>query len=150
MPFGDFLEARIFRPAGMNSTKLNDPLSLVPGRSQGYVIRENRVINGVNLRPAVTAPSGGVLTTIGDLARYERILREAPDLSEASNAQILRPVRLNSGQRFPYGMVSQGRPAHSGGVPYRHYCSRVSRGLFSATSHRYLCGISLQCQRRWG
>nr|MCU0226886.1 beta-lactamase family protein [Bryobacterales bacterium] len=102
--FEDFLRERIFHPAGMESTRINDTVTLVPGRAQGYVIRNGGIQNAVNVRPRITASSGAVLTTIGDLARYERALLKGAQLSRASENLQLKPVRLNNGQTYHYGM----------------------------------------------
>lgn len=148
MPYAAFVEERIFKPAGMASTRINDPASLVEGRAQGYVIRNGEVTNGVNLRPRITAPSGGVLTTIADLARYERALRQGQGLSPESNAGILRPVRLNSGQLHPYGLgwylrdVNRLEAVYHTGTTAAGFRAAYYRHLPTGVSVVFLCNAS--------
>lgn len=104
LTYGDFLRARIFEPAGMTSTSINDGTTILQGRAEGYVVRNGEVQNGVNLRPRITAPSGAVISTIDDLARYERVLIGGKDLRPVSRALLTKPVRLNNGQVYHYSL----------------------------------------------
>ncbi|MCW5964688.1 MAG: beta-lactamase family protein [Bryobacterales bacterium] len=139
--FGDFLAERIFAPAGMDSTRINDTTSLVPGRAQGYLIRNRKLQNAVNLRPQITASSGAVLTTIADMARYERVLLRGADLRPASEAALLRPVRLNNGQPYPYGMGWYLR--HAGKVDIVYHTGTTAAGFRAAYVRHLPSGISV-------
>ena len=41
--YGAFLKRRIFTPAGMNSTRVNDFSEMIPGRAAGYVWRDGSI-----------------------------------------------------------------------------------------------------------
>lgn len=139
--FGEVVEERIFRPAGMSSTRINDTVSLVPGRAQGYLIRGGKLHNAVNVRPRITATSGAVLTTIEDLARYEKVLLQGDGLQPASEALLWKPVRLNRGQLYPYGLGWYLRDAAKVDIVYH---TGTTEAGFRAAFFRHLpSGISV-------
>lgn len=146
--FGDFLVNRIFTPAGMESTRINDTVTLVPGRAQGYVIKKGTMHNAVNLRPRITAPSGAVLTTVADIARYERVLLSGKGLKPSSNAMLLQPVRLNSGQLYHYGLgwylrdVNNVDTVYHTGTTSAGFRAAYFRHLPSGISTVFLCNAS--------
>jgi CubicO group peptidase (beta-lactamase class C family) len=93
MDFAEFSKRRVFGPLGMKSTQWRDDYRrIVPGRSTAYSALDdgaweiNRPIEHVH-------GNGGILTTVGDLAIWNRALTEG---------------RLE-GQRFVELMHTQGR-----------------------------------------
>ena len=74
MSFADFSRTRIFQPLGLDHTQWRDDyLRIVPGRSSAYDLRDDgwfidRPIENVH-------GNGGLLTTVGDLLRWNDALR---------------------------------------------------------------------------
>ncbi len=139
--FEEFLRERIFVPAGMESTGINDTATLVPGRAQGYVVRNGKVQNAVNVRPRITASSGSVLTNIADMARYERMLLGQRQLRPATEALLLRPVRLNDGQHYHYGMGWYLRD--SGKVDIVYHTGTTAAGFRAAYLRHLPSGLAV-------
>jgi len=146
--FATFLRDRVFKPAGMQSTAVNDDVSLVEGRASGYVLKADKMQIGVNLRPSVTAASGAVLSTALDLARYENALMKGQGLTPESNQSILKPARLRNGELAPYGFGWQLKDPrnveialHSGGTNAGFRAAYV-RHLRSGISVIFLCNAT--------
>lgn len=139
--FAELVEDRIFAPAGMVNTRINDTISLVPGRAQGYLVRNGVLQNALNIRPRITATSGAVLTTISDLARYEKVLLQGGDLRPASEAMLWRPVRLNNGQHYHYGLGWYLRDA--GKVDIVYHTGTTEAGFRAAYFRHLPSGLSV-------
>ncbi|MBP7703842.1 MAG: beta-lactamase family protein [Caulobacter sp.] len=95
MPFERYLEAAIFRPLGMvdsfalPATQRGLPAHGYRPARDGYAVADDV--------PA-TSGSGGVVTTIADLARFDRdFRRERTVWRPAIKARMLEPARLSDG-----------------------------------------------------
>ena len=95
-----FLEDRIFAPAGMKATAPTNVTPARPNRALGYTGNDNQRLadDWVALRP-----SGAFLSTVGDLAKWDALLYTDTVLAEASRRQMWEQVRLNDGTPYPYG-----------------------------------------------
>jgi len=122
--YPEFLEERIFRPSGMKATFVYDPERLrTARRALGYdrafggrwVLDDDSPLN-------LLYGSGGVYSTVTDLARYDRALFGNQLIRPASLAEMFKPTVLEDGGIIPYGFgwslstAADGTPyyAHSG------------------------------------
>jgi CubicO group peptidase (beta-lactamase class C family) len=103
--YPEFLEERIFRPAGMRNTFVYDPERLQTAKR---VLGYDRAFGGrwtldddspLNLLYG----SGGVYSTVADLARYDRALFGDHLIKPASLAAMFEPYVLADGTVVPYG-----------------------------------------------
>ena len=101
--YEEFVTERIFKPLGLSATRFNQPLEIVPYRASGYVEESGRLQKGEPLRPRLIAPNGGIITTVLDMAKWERIFYTEQILKQASLEQMRTPVRLNDGRTFNAG-----------------------------------------------
>lgn len=101
--YEEFMVEHIFKPLGLNATRFNHPLEIVPQRASGYVEEAGRWQKGEPLRPLLLAPNGGIITTVLDLAKWERIFDTEQILKRASLEQMRTPVRLSDGRTFNAG-----------------------------------------------
>lgn len=102
--YGDFLQARIFRPLGMTTTRIITEADLVPNRAAGYRRVEGVLKNQEWVSPVVnTTADGSLYLTVRDLARWDAALYGTTLLSRESLAAIRTPVRLADGRTRPYG-----------------------------------------------
>ena len=101
--YAEFVAERIFQPLGLRTTRFSRPLEIVPQRASGYVDDSGRLGKGEPLRPVLLDPNGGVLTSVLDLAKWERVFESEILLRRPSLEQMLTPVRLNDGQTFAAG-----------------------------------------------
>lgn len=108
-----FAEARLFRPLGMARTHFHDDhTEVVPGRATGYVkdgARYRIVGPQFNL-----VGSGGLMSTIEDLARWEQGLQDPPGQGQSPTGALLAAMtrdvaggpgaEVAPGVRYGWGM----------------------------------------------
>jgi D-alanyl-D-alanine carboxypeptidase len=95
--FGEFLAGRIFGPLNMESTRMIRYEEVVPHRAAGYNWTGSRHERGEPLRPQAVAGSGGLLSTVLDLAKWDAALATDFPLHCGLKARIWTPARLNDG-----------------------------------------------------
>jgi CubicO group peptidase (beta-lactamase class C family) len=120
-PWQQFLEEKVFKPAGMTVTAPTSVSPTLPNRALGYTGNDNQ-------RPAddwpALRPSGAFLSTVLDLAKWDALLYTDTILTEASRRQMWTPVQLTGGSTADYGFgwhvtTRNGRRvvSHGGGLP---------------------------------
>lgn len=146
--FGQFTEERIFRPLGMARTRWRDDFRrVVPGRASAYsaaqgVFQEDMPFTNV-------VGNGGMLTTVGDLMRWNAFLDSPSALPGGAGLvrALQAPGRLADGRPILYALGLDldsitGAPlvSHSGSTGgYQTWLGRVpSRGVSVAV----LCNTS--------
>ncbi|MGV3617125.1 MAG: serine hydrolase domain-containing protein [Fimbriimonas sp.] len=135
MPWGVYIESTIFRPLGMNATRVADPKLTVPFRAEGY-LWDGRTWQDDGPLSSVR-PSGAFVTTIADLIRWEQALVDRKLLRPATSGLLTQPARLSNGQTWPYGLgwyldaFAGTRVVHHGGgiLGFRAEYARFDRGL---------------------
>lgn len=100
-PWGEFLRQRIFEPLGMSDTRLASHAAVVPNRADGYLRVGDEWRNAGPLLSA--RPSGGLLSTVLDLAKWDAALATGKLIPRETMRQAWRPVMLNDGRTHPYG-----------------------------------------------
>ncbi len=103
-PFAQFLQDRILTPLGMSTTRPSNPKLIVPGRASGYgtvlgLVRVNRD----PITPSSAFSAGFLISTVGDLARWDAALRAGKLLKPESFEQMYAPARLTDGSLHEYG-----------------------------------------------
>ena len=117
--YPELLAERIFRPAGMKDTFVYDPARL---RTARRVLGYDRAFGGRWLLDDdsplnLLYGSGGVYTTVADLARYDRALFGNQLIRPSSLAEMLQPGRLKDGTVVHYGF-GWSLTADAAGEPY--------------------------------
>jgi CubicO group peptidase (beta-lactamase class C family) len=146
-PFARFTEERLFRPLGMTRTRWRDDFRrVVAGRATAYSpappsdapggYREDMPFTNV-------VGNGGLLTTVGDLLRWNAFL-DAPDAApgvpggRALVDALQTPARLRDGRALPYALGlaldtlgGERAVAHGGSTAgYKTWLGRVpARGV---------------------
>jgi D-alanyl-D-alanine carboxypeptidase len=100
-PWTEYLAEKIFRPAGMTSTYPLNTAAPLPNRARGYA--DNDTLKEADHRRALL-PSGGFLSTVVDLAKWDALLDRDGFLTEATRRQMWTPVTLTNGNTYPYGL----------------------------------------------
>jgi CubicO group peptidase (beta-lactamase class C family) len=74
--YGDFLQRRIFKPLGMNRTRIISDADIVPGRASGYELRDDGTLrNQTPVSPALNRTADGSLySTVIELMNWDRAL----------------------------------------------------------------------------
>jgi CubicO group peptidase (beta-lactamase class C family) len=103
-PWAEFLQERIFRPLGMTSTRVMSEEDIIPNRCSGYRLIGGKLQNQEWIPTSLNATSdGGHYTSVLDLAKWDAALYGESLLKKSSLEQMWTPVKLNSGELFPYG-----------------------------------------------
>jgi CubicO group peptidase (beta-lactamase class C family) len=120
-PWHEYLHDKVFRPSGMTTTFPTNTKEPLTNRAVGYT--DNDKLLKVDPAPALR-PSGGFLSTVLDMAKWDAMLYTDRILTEATRLQMWTPVRLKDGTSYPYGFGWQvedlgGRKLvhHGGGGP---------------------------------
>jgi CubicO group peptidase (beta-lactamase class C family) len=100
--YWDFMRERIFRPLGMNSTTNRLPSLIIPNRASGYE-QTNHVLINRDYDLSDVFAAGAIVSTTGDLARWNAALDCEDILSAKSKDQMWTPARLNDGKPAKYG-----------------------------------------------
>ncbi|MCI0390873.1 MAG: beta-lactamase family protein [Acidobacteria bacterium] len=120
-PWSEYLNEKVFKPSGMNTTYPTNTTVNLPNRAMGY--RDNDKLLEVREWTALR-PSGAFLSTVLDMAKWDAVLYTDKVLSESTRRQMWTPVTLNDGASYPYGFgwelgSHRGRKlvSHGGGGP---------------------------------
>ncbi len=115
--YGDFLQARIFKPLGMHSTRIISEADIVPNRSAGYRLVKGELKNQEWVAPMVnTTADGSLYFTILDLQKWDAALYTEKLLKRPSLDLMWTPVRLKDGQlnkgNYGFGWFIDNRAGH--------------------------------------
>ena len=97
-PFGDYLRAHVWQPAGMASTQMEDPLAIIPHRVRGYQFVGGAVRNSEYINVSSRLGGGAARGTVPDLLRFGAALADGRLLAPASLALMTTPMRTRDGQ----------------------------------------------------
>lgn len=98
-PFPDFLHERIFAPLGMtNTVAYVRNRNEVPNRAFGHSLEDGKWKKTDQSSTSATLGDGGVYTSLADMAKWDRALRENTLLSQREMQVALTPVKVAEGQ----------------------------------------------------
>jgi len=101
----NFLRTKIFKPLKMKSTDVNSATCDLANRALGYTWRSNRFERGAYIAPTILGyAGGGILSTVDDLAKWDRALFTDQLISRSTLEQMWTPARLNNGNKAGYGL----------------------------------------------
>ena len=99
----EFLQAHFFQPLGMTRTTVRDPGVIVTNRAAGYEQKSRLHINrDYDLTDVFAA--GALVSTIGDLEKWNAGLDGEHLLNKQSKTQMWTPAKLTSGTATKYGL----------------------------------------------
>jgi D-alanyl-D-alanine carboxypeptidase len=118
--YDDYVDQRVFRPAGMRSTGALPESTDVPDRAVGYLRTSpgSDWVPNTDTLPWRGTAAGGGYSTVGDLLRFAQALSSGTLISKATLAEATRPHQQQYG--YGFGVQAQGRLAsygHGGGAP---------------------------------
>jgi CubicO group peptidase (beta-lactamase class C family) len=100
-----FTDQRLFQPLGMSHTRWREDFrTVVPGRATAYAPADTGFI--ANMPFTNVYGNGGLLTTVGDLLRWNAFLDKPSDLpgGQALVTALQTPGRLSNGAPLEYGL----------------------------------------------
>jgi len=96
--YGDFLQERIFKPLGMNSTRIISEEDIVPNRAAGYRLVNGQLKNQEWVAPLFnTTADGALYFNVLDIAKWDAALYTEKLIKKSSLEQMWTPVKLNNG-----------------------------------------------------
>lgn len=81
-PLETYVKKQVFEPLGMTATHYWDIEQIVPNRAAGYRWRDGKFTVPLTLRPRVFHGSGGILSNLEDMVKYELELRKPKVLDQ--------------------------------------------------------------------
>ena len=97
--YGDFLQERIFRPLGMNSTRIMSEADIIPNRAAGYVLVKGELKNQEWVSPTLnTTADGSLYFNVLDLAKWDAALYTEKLLKRSSLDEMWTVAKLRDGQ----------------------------------------------------
>ena len=100
------MQRMIFRPAGMTSTREDDPRAIIPNRARGYIVENGVLKNSGWADMSAKFAAGGWVTTASDLVRFMMAWMDGKFVSPKTQALMLTPYVLprHGGTVDGYGM----------------------------------------------
>ncbi len=97
-----YMEQKVFRRLGMGATTDRRPSRIIPNRAHGYEQSNHAWINrDYDLTDVFSA--GAIVSTVGDLAKWNAALDREDLLDETSKEQMWTPAKLHNGKASKYG-----------------------------------------------
>ena len=106
--YADYLAERIFKPLGMTSTRLISDADIIPNRSSGYELHDEKLQNQEWVSPTFNSTADGTLYfNVLDLAKWDEALYGTSLLKQSSLDRIWTVFLLNDGKPNPanYGFA---------------------------------------------
>lgn len=122
--YGEHMRDDLFTPLGLSHTRYDIESDIIPGRARGYGLMNGEPANASHLSMTIPYAAGGLVSTAGDLVKWELALNAGKVVSPDSLALMTTPAKLADGSATEYGMgmfMSQvdghRNVMHSGGMP---------------------------------
>jgi len=97
--YGDFLQERIFKPLGMNRTRIISEEDIIQKRAAGYRLVKGELKNQEWVSPSLNSTADGALYfTVEDLQKWDAALYIEKLLKKSSLERMWTVERLNNGK----------------------------------------------------
>ncbi len=103
--YEDFITERILKPLNLPTIRFKHQEDIVPNRATGYVLRNDAWKTGEPFRPKIIAPSGGILASAVDLAKWWEAVLQGKIVKQTSLEQMLKTTKINDGRNFAHGFA---------------------------------------------
>ena len=87
MPWQDYIQEKLFIPAGMKNSGMTDFYPIIPNRASGYMHKNDVLVNADAMY--AVRPSGGFLSTSTDMICWDKVLREKNIILKKENWESL-------------------------------------------------------------
>jgi D-alanyl-D-alanine carboxypeptidase len=101
--YWEVLDERILKPLGMSSTRNSNPRDLIPNRARGYMWVKDKWLNVDPITPSAGFAAGSIVSTVGDMAKWDAALYTEKLLKKSSLQQMWTETKLNDGKPVQYG-----------------------------------------------
>lgn len=142
--YEDFIRKHIFEKIGMNQSYYASDRQVINKRAYGYQKKEERYVNKTVISFSVPFSSGSLMSTSGDMLKWQRALNQNLLLSAAETQKAFRKYKLNNGEEFAYGYGWHIREID--GTPTREHGGSIfgfkTMGVYIPSEDIYVIGLS--------
>jgi D-alanyl-D-alanine carboxypeptidase len=124
VPYAKHMQDEFFTPLHLTHTRYDIATDVIPGRARGYGVINGAPANASYLSMTIPYAAGGLLSSAGDLVKWQLALNGGKVVSAESFKQMTTPAALSDGSVASYGFglfMSEvdGHPnfMHEGGIP---------------------------------
>ncbi|MFO8235542.1 MAG: serine hydrolase [Bacteroidales bacterium] len=103
-PYGQYMKENIWEPLDMESTYMDDPDEIVPGRAKGYRLVFNELRHSEYVDISSRFAGGGKISSIPDMLKYAEGLNKEKILTGQSTRLMETPMKTKDGEFIGYGM----------------------------------------------
>jgi CubicO group peptidase (beta-lactamase class C family)/tetratricopeptide (TPR) repeat protein len=146
--YGEYMRAEIWQPLRMVSTRMDDPLALVPRRVRGYQLIDRQLKHSEFIDISSRFSAGGTRSSVIDMLRFGQGFSQGRLLSRSSIDLMGTSMVTKGGESTGYGMGWVTRPldgkylvSHDGVQP------ETSTYLFIFPSRRLSIAVAANLQR---
>lgn len=101
--FADVMAREVTQPLGLHNTMIDHPLEIIPNRTRFYTRYPDGVVRNTIWRDSSDYyPSGGMLSTAEDLARFASAVFDSAWLSDEAKALLTTELTTRSGEPVGY------------------------------------------------
>jgi serine beta-lactamase-like protein LACTB, mitochondrial len=105
MKFADYVAANVFKPAGMDTMRVDDVFEIIPNRAQGYFKTQGGQLRNSTLADtSYKIPGGGFCSTVIDLARFAIAAQSATLVKQETTEQMWTRQKTRDGKETSYGL----------------------------------------------
>ena len=122
MSFGEYMRQNVWQPLGMNDTRMDDPLEVIPNRVRGYQLVNGKVKNSEFIDISSRFGGGGTRSTVPDMLKFAKGMMEGKLLKPETLNAMTTSMTTRAGRLTNYGMGWETSPyngrymlVHSGG-----------------------------------
>jgi len=103
-PFGECITEIVFKPLGMNASRMDSPEDLIPNRVRGYRLINGEIKNSEFIDISSRFAAGGTRSTVIDLLKYGKGICEKKILNPDTWDSVFTSMATKEGQSTWYGM----------------------------------------------
>src|SRR5690348_6709539 len=104
-PFMHYIKENIFNPAGMSTIQTDNVFKIVMHRTRGYQkLPDGTIGNSELMDSSYKIPSGGLSSTVSDLAKFAIAMQKGKLVKPESAAMMYRSQKTRDGKPTRYGM----------------------------------------------
>lgn len=101
----DYMRAKVFRPAGMDQTQVDDRFAIIPYRTRFYQKSKSGAVENADfLDSSYKIPGGGWISSAEDMAHFEMAIMENKLLKPATRDLMWTPLRPAEGKPNGYAL----------------------------------------------
>ena len=122
MSYGDYMRQNIWQPLGMNDTRMDDPLEVIPNRVRGYQLVNGKLKNSEFIDISSRFAGGGTRSTVPDMLKFAKGVMDGKLLKPETYDAMSTSMSTRAGRLTNYGMGWETPPyngrymlVHSGG-----------------------------------